>query len=239
MSPQAGHPVRVYSTGHSRMTVRHDVIFIARAAVHARHLRPVSRDGDLDASKLLTEHRRELVVAPTRAFCPLHRLLRELTPGGAPRELSADRAARLLRSVRPADPAEIMREDIAKDHIADIRALRGAGCRLHLGSGSEPDRSPCRDMKLPKSESARARILNGRELQGLHKELPEQYRPMLTLGAVLGLRFGEVAVLRVGRVDLVEGVLHVAEALGEAEGRLFTKYPRRGRAGARFLCRRT
>ena len=115
--------VRVYSTGHGRKTDRHDAISIARAAVHARHLRPVSRDGDLDALKLLTEHRRELVVARTRAACRLHRLLRELIPGGAPRELSADHAARLLRSTRPADPAGIMRKDIAKDHIADIRAL--------------------------------------------------------------------------------------------------------------------
>ena len=56
--------VRVYSTGHGRKTDRHDAISIARAAVHARHL--VSRDGDRDALKLLTEHRRELVVARTR-----------------------------------------------------------------------------------------------------------------------------------------------------------------------------
>ena len=115
--------VRVYSTGQGRKTDRHDAISIARAAVNARGLRQVTRDGDLDALKLLTEHRRELVVARTRAACRLHRLLRELIPGGAPRELSADHGARLLRSVRPADPAGIMRRDIAKDHIADIRAL--------------------------------------------------------------------------------------------------------------------
>jgi transposase len=115
--------VRVYSTGHGRKTDRHDAISIARAAVHARHLRQVTSDGDVDALKLLTEHRRELVVARTRAVCRLHRLLRELLPGGAPRELSAERAAQLLVSVRPSDPAGVMRRDIAKDHIADIRAL--------------------------------------------------------------------------------------------------------------------
>jgi transposase len=115
--------VRVYSTGHGRKTDRHDAISIARAAVHARHLRQVTSDGDVDALKLLTEHRRELVVARTRAVCRLHRLLRELLPGGAPRELSAERAARMLGSVRPSDPAGVMRRDIAKDHIADIRAL--------------------------------------------------------------------------------------------------------------------
>ena len=115
--------VRVYSTGHGRKTDRHDAISIARAATHARHLRRVNPDGDLDALKLLTEHRRELVVARTRAACRLHRLLRELIPGGAPRELSAEAAARRLAVVRPSDPAGVMRRDIAKDHIADIRAL--------------------------------------------------------------------------------------------------------------------
>jgi transposase len=115
--------VRVYSTGHGRKTDRDDAISIARAAVHARSLRLVTTGDELDALKLLTEHRRELVVARTRAACRLHRLLRELIPGGAPLELNADHAAKLLAKVHPSDPASVMRRQIAKDHIADIRRL--------------------------------------------------------------------------------------------------------------------
>jgi Transposase len=127
--------VRVYSAGHGRTTDRHDAISIARAAVHARRLRHVTRDGDVDALKLLTEHCRELVVARTRAACRLHRLLRELIPGGAPRELSAERAARMLRSARPNDPARLMRRDIATGRP---RRTPRAGC----GRRCDPLRVP-------------------------------------------------------------------------------------------------
>ncbi len=53
----------------------------------------------------------------------MHRLLRELIAGGAPLDLSADHAAKLLAKVRPTVPAGRMRRQIAQHHIADIRAL--------------------------------------------------------------------------------------------------------------------
>jgi transposase len=55
--------------------------------------------------------------------CRLHRLLAELTPGGMRRELSANKAQALLARVRPAGEAGQIRVHIARDHLADIRAL--------------------------------------------------------------------------------------------------------------------
>ena len=87
-------------------------------------------------------------------------------------------------------------------------------------------RSPCRGVKLPVVEPARARVLSAHDLRRLKDELPIQYRAMVTLGANLGLRFGETAGRRVGRLDLKAGILHVEEAVGEANGVLFTKPPK-------------
>ncbi len=61
-----------------------------------------------------------------------------------------------------------------------------------------------------------------------------RYRLMASLGAGLGLRFGEVAGLRVGRVDLADRSLLIAEALTEVNGQVFTKSPKT-RAGLRRL----
>lgn len=58
-----------------------------------------------------------------RTVNQLHALLRDLLPGGAPTQLSADLAAKLLRSVRPAGDVETVRKDIAGDLVAEIRKL--------------------------------------------------------------------------------------------------------------------
>jgi len=67
--------------------------------------------------------REELTSARTQAACRLHRLLAELTPGGMRRELSAGKAQALLAQIQPADDISQVRIQIARDHLADIRAL--------------------------------------------------------------------------------------------------------------------
>ena len=58
-----------------------------------------------EALRLLSERREDLVAERTRALKRLHALLRDLVPGGVAGKLSADRAARILRSVRPKEGA--------------------------------------------------------------------------------------------------------------------------------------
>jgi transposase len=53
----------------------------------------------------------------------LHLLLAELTPGGMRRELTASKAQALLARIRPADDVAAVRLHIARDHLADVRAL--------------------------------------------------------------------------------------------------------------------
>jgi transposase len=53
--------------------------------------------------RLLSERREDLVAEHTRALNRFHGLLRDLVPGGVVGKLSAERAARILRSIRPKD----------------------------------------------------------------------------------------------------------------------------------------
>ena len=53
----------------------------------------------------------------------LHRLLRELRPGGGPSRLSADRAQALLRRLRPTGAADRERLRMARELVREVRVL--------------------------------------------------------------------------------------------------------------------
>jgi transposase len=65
----------------------------------------------------------DLVALRTQAACRLHVALRELIAGGAPRRLGAERAAELLRSVRPQGAAGVERRRLALELLADVGRL--------------------------------------------------------------------------------------------------------------------
>ena len=116
--------VRVYSTGHGTKTDNADAVAIARAAIHSKHLRRVLPDDATVAMKLLSDRRHELVGLRTQAMCRLHRLLRELIAGRSTTpDLSAEKAFDLLNDLKPDDPANVMRLEIAFDHIEDVMRL--------------------------------------------------------------------------------------------------------------------
>jgi transposase len=115
--------VRVYSSGHGRKTDKHDAVSIGLAALDGTGILPVACDDVTVSLRLLCDRREELTAQRTQAACRLHRLLAELTPGGMRRELTANKAQALLARIRPADEVAVVRLHIARDHLADIRAL--------------------------------------------------------------------------------------------------------------------
>ena len=115
--------VRVYSRGHGRKTDKDDAISVGLAALDGTGVFPVACDDALVSLRLLCDRREELIAQRTQAVCRLHRLLAELTPGGMRRELSANKAQALLALIRPGDDVGQVRVQIARDHLADIRAL--------------------------------------------------------------------------------------------------------------------
>ena len=98
---------------------------LATAVAGLRHggLRSARLDDHVAVIRLLVGRYDDVVSLRTQAACRLHVMLRELVAGGAPRRLSADRAAKVLRSVRPAGPAEIERKRLAGELLADVRRL--------------------------------------------------------------------------------------------------------------------
>jgi transposase len=115
--------VRVYSQGHGRKTDKDDAVSIGLAALDGSGVAPVAPDDVLASLRLLCDRREELAAQRTQAVCRLHRLLAELTPGGMRRELTANKAEALLARIRPAGDVAGIRLQLARDHLADIRAL--------------------------------------------------------------------------------------------------------------------
>ena len=96
---------------------------VGLAALEGTGILPVARDDVTVSLRLLCDRREELVAQRTQAVCRLHRLLAELTPGGMRRELTAGKAQAVLDRIRPAGDVAAVRLDIARDHLADVRAL--------------------------------------------------------------------------------------------------------------------
>jgi transposase len=83
----------------------------------------VAVDEAITALRALVEHRDDVVKIRTQTANRLHVLLTQLLPAGAPRQLSAEIAAQLLRSVRPRTPGPRMLRRLAAELIVEIRHL--------------------------------------------------------------------------------------------------------------------
>ncbi|KUO07288.1 IS110 family transposase [Streptomyces sp. DSM 15324] len=114
--------VRQLTRGGGRKNDRIDAAAAATAHIHGDG-REVNADDHTTALALLDERRVNLAQARVRTINQLHAVLRDLLPGGAPPQLSADQAAALLRTVRPAGNVEKIRKDLARDLVTEIRAL--------------------------------------------------------------------------------------------------------------------
>ncbi len=85
-------------------------------------------------------------------------------------------------------------------------------------------------------------FLTAEQVDQLDRVLGDQAGTLVVFAAYTGLRAGEVAALRIGRVDLLRGTVEVAESYAEVHGALVlgaTKtYERRTVRMPRFLCDR-
>jgi transposase len=115
--------VRLFDTGGSRKTDAADAHAVAVAALRAPGLRAVAADEELVVLGLLCDRRDQVSRARTQTVNRLHRLLAELVGGGAPRKLTAQRAKRLLATVRPRDAAGRLRRQLAVELLGELVAL--------------------------------------------------------------------------------------------------------------------
>jgi hypothetical protein len=123
VSAELAARVRVLSTGHGRKNDDADAISVAVAALSAAGLRTIAVDEAVTALRALVEHRDDVVTTRTQTVNRLHVLLTQLLPGGAPRRLSADAAAPLLRTVRARSIGPRTLRGLAAELITEIRHL--------------------------------------------------------------------------------------------------------------------
>ena len=115
--------VRMLSTGHGRKNDDADAVSVAIAARSARRLNSAAVDGAVTALRAIVEHRDDLVKTRTQTVNRLHVVLTNLIPAGADRDLTAERAAELLRGIRPRDAAGKTLRSLAADLVVEIRQL--------------------------------------------------------------------------------------------------------------------
>lgn len=96
-------------------------------------------------------------------------------------------------------------------------------------------RSPCRGIKLPEVGTATRPIVDADQLAALGTALGAEYGLMAILGAVLGLRWGEVAGLRVLDVDVLRRTVTVAEQVTRGRKGTTVTGPPKSEAGRRTL----
>jgi transposase len=112
--------VRMLDTGHGRKTDAHDAHSVAVAAVRAKELRTLALEPELEALRMLADHRDELVRRRVQTVNRLQRLLAELTPGKAKKDITALQAKAILASVRPRDVVGKTRRRLAAEQLADL-----------------------------------------------------------------------------------------------------------------------
>lgn len=115
--------VRELSRGGRR---KNDVIDAAAAAsVAALHgdAVDVAAEDHTTVCAMLEERRANVAEQRVRVANQLHAMLRDLIPGGAPRPITASSASKLLRTVRPANPVEQTRKDLARDLVRELKSI--------------------------------------------------------------------------------------------------------------------
>ena len=78
--------------------------------------------------------------------------------------------------------------------------------------------NPCANTRLPRRVPREMRFLTEPEAARLVAAMPEYHRALVVTALGTGLRWGELAGLRVGRVDVLGGTLRVEETLSELQG---------------------
>ena len=114
---------RLFDTGHNRKTDAHDAHAVAVVAVRTRGLRVLSYDSELEALRMLVDRREELTRARIQTVNRLQRLLSELTPGKAKKNITAPQAKTILAGVRPRDLAGRTRRRLAVEQLGELVAL--------------------------------------------------------------------------------------------------------------------
>ena len=152
-------------------------------------------------------------------------------------DLNPTLGSRPLGTITPGDVQALVKRWSQRHKPRTVRRAYGVA-RAIFHFAVERDyigRSPCRGIKLPQVQYVTRPVVTADDLERLAEELGPNYASMAYLGAVLGLRWGECAGLRVGRVDFLRSTLSVAEQITRGVGGRHVSGPPKSQAGRRTL----
>jgi integrase len=78
--------------------------------------------------------------------------------------------------------------------------------------------NPCDGVRVPPSPKADMVFLSAEQVEALATSIDPRYSTLIRLAAYTGMRAGEIGALRIGRVDLGQGRLTIAESVTEVQG---------------------
>ena len=147
-----------------------------------------------------------------------------------------------LAEIRAAQVREVVASMVAKG-LSPVTVRTHAGiCRTVLGAAVENgliEVLPWSGVRLPTvhtAEDTGQRIVTLDEMRALAEAAREPWRLAVWLAGLAGLRWSEVAGLRVSALDLERSRLHVREAVVELDGKRRLEFaPPKSRAGRRTV----
>ena len=123
--------VRVLGTGKSNKTDPNDARSIAIAALRSTTLTAVRPADHASVLKMLARRNKQLAASRTRTVCRLHAVIRELVEGGTGLKLKAGKAKLLLEQFQPATPDQVVRRQVALEHLDDLARVDAQIADLH------------------------------------------------------------------------------------------------------------
>jgi transposase len=123
VQPKLSSRVRLLSTGTSNKNDPNDARSVAVAALRSAGPQHVQADDHATVLRVWSRRHRQLSRLRTQAACRLHAVLCEITPGGVPQVITANRAAAILAARAPDGPVTTAWHELAAEHLADLRRL--------------------------------------------------------------------------------------------------------------------
>ncbi len=113
--------VRMLDNERSDKNDSHDARSAAIVGMYNPRLAVVVPEDHAMVLRMLAKRHHDLQGRRTQSICRLHALLTMMTAGGLPKLLSADRAARELRKIRPVDAVGIARRQAGYELLNEVR----------------------------------------------------------------------------------------------------------------------
>ena len=121
--PKLSARARLFDTGHNRKTDAHDAHAVAAVAVRTKNLRVLTYDDELEALRMMSDRRTEVIRQRIQTVNRVQRLLSELIPGKAKPNLTAPQAKAILSTRRPRDLAGKTRKRLALEQVDELFAI--------------------------------------------------------------------------------------------------------------------